>query len=57
MDPEQWQNKAHILIKQYVQSGISEEEKNKTNLNQFIIQRELESIILSTNIWDFCQKR
>ena len=43
MDPEKWQNKAHIYIKQYLQSGISE----NTNLNQVIMQRELESINLN----------
>ena len=43
MDPEKWQNKAHIKIKQYLQSKISE----NNSLNQGIIQRELESINLS----------
>ena len=43
IDPEKWQNKAHVYIKQYLPSEISE----NTNLNQVIMQRELESINLS----------
>ena len=43
MNPENLQKKTHILIKQYIQSAIIK----KTYLNQFIIQRELESINLS----------
>ena len=35
IDPEKWQNIAHIYIKQYVQSKISE----NTNLNEVITQR------------------
>ena len=52
MDPEKLQNKAHIKIKQYLWSGISE----NTNLNQVIIQRELESINLSATNGTFVPK-
>ena len=52
MDPEKRQNKAQVLIKQYVKSEISE----FTNLYQFIIQRELESINLSATNWTFVTK-
>ena len=52
MDPEKLQNKAHVQIKQYLQSGISE----NTNLNQDIKQRELESINLSATNGTFVGK-
>ena len=51
MDPEKWQNKAHILIKQNLH-GIFE----NTNLNQVIMQRELESINLSASNGTFVTK-
>ena len=40
LNPEKWQDKAHIKIKQYAQSGISE----NTDWKQDIIEKELESI-------------
>ena len=52
IDLEKWQNKAHIWIKQYLQSGISE----NTNLDQVIIQTELESINLSATNGTFFTK-
>ena len=52
MDPEKWQSKAHILIKQNIESGIS---KN-TNFYQGIIQRELEIINLSATKGTFVTK-
>ena len=42
LNPEKWQNKAHIQIKQYVQGGISE--GKKPDWKQVIIEKELESI-------------
>ena len=51
-DTEKWQNKADVHIKQYIQSGISE----NTNLNQVIIQSELESINLSARNGTFVTK-
>ena len=50
--PIKWQNKAHLSIKQYLQSEISE----NTNLNQVIIQMELESINLSATNRTFVTK-
>ena len=52
IDPAKWPNKANVLIKQYLYSGISE----NTNLNQGIIQRELESINLSATNGTFITK-
>ena len=52
MDPEKGQNKAHVKIKQCVQSGISE----NTHLNQVIRQRELGSINLSATNGTFITK-
>ena len=52
MDPEKWQNKAHVYIKQNVQSRISQ----KKYLNQVIIQRELESINFSATNGTFVTK-
>ena len=52
MDPEKCQNKAYIQIKQYLQSGIFE----NNNFNQVIIQRELEGINLSATNGTFVTK-
>ena len=52
MDQEKWPNKAHVSIKQYLQSVISE----NNSLNQVIIQRELESINLGTTNGTFVTK-
>ena len=53
MDPEKWQNRAHVWKKkQYLLSVISE----NTNLNPVIIQRELESINLSATNGTFVTK-
>ena len=52
IDPEKWQNKSHLNIKQYVQSRISD----NTDLKQVIIQKELKSIKLSATNRTFVTK-
>ena len=51
MDPEKWQNKAHISIKLNLH-GIFE----NTNLNQVIMQREFKSINFSATNGTFVTK-
>ena len=52
MDPAKWQNISNVQIKHYLKSGSSE----NRNLNQVIIQRELESINLSSRNGTFVTK-
>ena len=50
---KKWWNKAHIYIRQYVQTEIFE----NTDLKQVFIQKELESIDLSATNGIFVTKR